>query len=227
MRPSEADLERIEAAMASTSRPTSRSSARDIAVAEALERFQARGPALQGRADRGPGPRRGRRDRLALPQRPLHGPLPRPARALDRPDQGVQAELGRRRLLARRRDPPDADPDLRHRLPRKKDLDAHLERIEQATRARPPPARPRARPVHAAPGGAGDAVLAAAGHGAAAADRGRGRAPARASAATRRSRRRRCSTRSSGTAPATGTTTARTCTSSSRPSARATSGASR
>ena len=46
-------------------------------------------------------------------------------------------------------------------------------------------------------------------------------APARASAATRRSRPRRCSTRSSGTAPGTGTTTARTCTS---PQVRATAG---
>ena len=63
------------------------------------------GPGLQGRADRGPRPRRRRRDRLALPQRPLRGPLPRSARPLDRPDQGDQAQLGRRRLLARRREP--------------------------------------------------------------------------------------------------------------------------
>ena len=40
---------------ASTSRPTSRSSARDVPVAEAIERFRGRGPGLQGRADRGPG----------------------------------------------------------------------------------------------------------------------------------------------------------------------------
>ena len=77
-----------------------------------------RGPGrgLQGRAD--PRPDRERRggDRLALPQRPLRGPLSRPARPLDRPDQGDQAELARRRLLARRREAPDADPDLRHRL---------------------------------------------------------------------------------------------------------------
>ena len=78
--------------------------------------LQGAGPGLQGRADRGPGRERRRRDRLALPQRPLRGPLPRPARPLDRADQGDQAELGRRRLLARRREPPDADPDLRHRL---------------------------------------------------------------------------------------------------------------
>ncbi len=66
--------------------------------------LQGAGGGLQGRADRGPGPRRGRRDRLALPQRPLRGPLPRPTRPLDRPDQGDQAQLARRRLLARRRE---------------------------------------------------------------------------------------------------------------------------
>ncbi len=75
------------------------------------------GPGLQGRADRGPGPRRGDGDRLALPQRPLRGPLPRPARSLDRPDRGLQADLAGGRLLARRRDPADADPHLRDGLP--------------------------------------------------------------------------------------------------------------
>ena len=53
----------------------------DVTVDAALERFRARGPALQGRADRGPGPRRGRRHRLALHERAVHRPLPRPARA--------------------------------------------------------------------------------------------------------------------------------------------------
>ena len=50
-----------------------------------------RGPGLQGRADRGPRARPGRGDRLALPQRPLHRPLPRPARAVHQADQGLQA----------------------------------------------------------------------------------------------------------------------------------------
>ena len=115
-RPSEADLERIEAAMRehiAADEPFERTRAAGGRGDRALPR---RGPAVQGRADRGPGPRRGRRDRLAVPQRPVHRPLPRPARAVDRADQGVQAELARRRLLARRREPPDADPDLRHRL---------------------------------------------------------------------------------------------------------------
>ena len=41
----------------------------------------ARGPGLQGRADRGPRREPGRRDRRALHERPVHRPLPRPARA--------------------------------------------------------------------------------------------------------------------------------------------------
>ena len=61
----------------------------------------------------------------------------------------------------------------------KKDLDAHLERIEQAQGARPPPARPPARPLHAARGGARDAVLAAQRDDPAAPDRGRGAGAAR------------------------------------------------
>ena len=99
-----------------TSTPTSRSSAASVAVGRGDRAVPRRGAALQGRADRGPGPRRGRRDRLAVSQRPLRGPLPRAARALDRAHQGVQAQLARRRLLARRRDPADADPDLRDRV---------------------------------------------------------------------------------------------------------------
>ena len=82
-----------------------------------------------------------------------------------------------------------------------KQLDAAPGAARAGPRARPPPARARARPLHAAPGGARDAVLAAGRDRAAAADRTGGPRAARASAATRRSRPRRCSTRSSGTAP--------------------------
>ena len=53
--------------------------------------------------------------------------------------------------------------------------------------ARPPPARPRARPLHASRGGARDAVLAAQRDRPAAPDRGPGRRPSCASAATTRS----------------------------------------
>ena len=119
-----------------------------------------RGPGLQGRADRGPGPRRGRRDRDAVPQRPLRGPLPRPARPLDRAHRRLQADLARRRLLARRRDPPDADPHLRHRFSRSEAARRAPRAARAGARAGPPQAGPRAGPVHAAAGGARDALLA-------------------------------------------------------------------
>ena len=56
----------------------------------------------------------GHRPRLVLPQRPVPRPLPRPARADHRAHRRVQAAVARRRLLARRLQPPDAHPRLRH-----------------------------------------------------------------------------------------------------------------
>ena len=106
-----------------------------------------------------------------------------------------------------------------------------LERAPRAARAgareRPPPARARARPLPLPRRGARDAVLAAERDRAAAPDRGGGPRAASQARLRRDQDAARCSTRSSGTAPATGTTTARTCSSSSPPSARAISGASR
>ena len=95
----------------------------------------------------------------------------------------------------------------------KKDLEQHLERIEQAKardHRRLGPQLGLFMLREEAPGMPfwlpnGTTLLQP--------DRGRGPASSCASAATRRSPPRRCSTRSSGTAPATGTTTATTCTS--------------
>ena len=92
----------------------------DVSAGDALERFVARGAGLQGRADRGPRPRRGRRDRLALHQRPVHRPLPR-ARTRRRRARGrVQAPVGRRRVLARQGRQPDAHARLRHGVRRRR-----------------------------------------------------------------------------------------------------------
>ena len=44
----------------------------------------------------------GQRGHLAVPRGRLHRPVPRPARAVDGQAQGLQADEGRRRLLARR-----------------------------------------------------------------------------------------------------------------------------
>ena len=78
---------------------------------------------------------------------------------------------------------------------------------------RPPPPRSPARPLHAARGGAGDALLAAQRDHPAAADRGRGAGPAAQARLSGDRHPARCSTRSSGIAPGTGTTTAIRCTS--------------
>ncbi len=86
--------------------------------------------------------------------------MPRAARALDGPHQGLQAELGRRRLLARRREPPDADPHLRDRVLLAAGARGAPGAPRAGARPRPPPPRPAARPVHAAPRSARDAVLA-------------------------------------------------------------------
>ena len=80
VRPSEDDLERIEEAMRAHVAADERFERTDVPAADALERFARGRGALQGRADRGPRARRGRRDRLAVPERALHRPLPRPAR---------------------------------------------------------------------------------------------------------------------------------------------------
>ena len=175
----DADLERIEAKMAEHIAADESFERTDIPVAEALDRFQGRGPALQGRADRGSDRRRGRRDRLAVPERTVHRPLSRPARPVDRPDRGDQAQLARRCVLARRRDPADADPHLRDCVL----LEEGPRRTPRADRAgegpRSPQARPAARSLHVPRGVAGDAVLVAAGNGAAEADPRSGRRPAR------------------------------------------------
>ena len=75
--------------------------------------LQGAGRALQGRDHRvDPG----RTGHLALLRRPVHRSLPRPARAVDRQAQGLQADEGRRRVLARRLEERDAPAHLRHRL---------------------------------------------------------------------------------------------------------------
>ena len=74
---------------------------------------------VQGRTDRGLRPE-GRDQRLPPRRRQLRGSLPRPARPDDRTPEGVQAALARRRVLARRREQPDAPARLRHRVRRRR-----------------------------------------------------------------------------------------------------------
>ncbi len=103
------------------------------------------GRGVQGRAGRRHSRRRADQD--LLPGR-LVRPLPRPAHDLDGQDrQRVQADEGRRRLLARRFQQSDADAHLRHGV-RQAGRARRLPQADRGSReARPPQARPRARPV--------------------------------------------------------------------------------
>ena len=100
---------------------------------------------LQGRAGRRHSRRRADQD--LLPGRLVRS-LPRPAHDLDRQDrQRLQADEGRGRLLARRLQQPDADAHLRHGV-RQAGRARRLPQADRGSReARPPQARPRARPV--------------------------------------------------------------------------------
>ena len=84
--------------------------------------------AARGRADHHvqDGSRRGGLDR----------PVPRSASSLDRQarPQRVQADARLGRLLARRPQEPDAEPNLRHGWLNKKQLDAYLVRLEEAAK---------------------------------------------------------------------------------------------
>ena len=89
----------------------------DVPVARGARALPRRGPGLQGRADRGPR----RATRASRPSRSTrNGPFTDLCRGPHAPDapsaSGVQAAVGRRRLLARRRRPPDAHAHLRHRV---------------------------------------------------------------------------------------------------------------
>ena len=88
-----------------------------------------------------------RADRVHLPARPLHRPLPRPARRVHRQDRAVQAALGRGCLLARPRGPADAAAHLRHGLGHPGGARPLPVAARGGAQARPPPPRRRARPV--------------------------------------------------------------------------------
>ena len=127
----------------------------------AKDLFREEGRSVQGRADRRHSRRSGHQ---ALQPGRMDRPLPRPAHDLDRQDRRrVQADEGRRRLLARRFDPADAVAHLRHRLRQ----EGRARRLSEAARgggeARPPQARARDGPVPFPGGGAGHGVLASQG----------------------------------------------------------------
>ncbi len=124
------------------------------------EVLRGHGRALQGRDHRVDPEQRAD---LAVSRRRLHRSLPRPACPVDGQAQGVQADEGCRRVLARRFAQRDAPAHLRHRM----DEEGGPGRVHHAHRgggeARPPQARPRARPLPHAGRSAGHGVLASQG----------------------------------------------------------------
>ncbi len=172
----EEDLERIEAEIGRLLAEGRTWEREEITAAAGPPAVPGGERALQGRA------RRDRRGR-DLPLQPggLHRPLPRPAPAGLEADQGDQAHVARRGVLARRRAEHAADADLRHGVL----LPGRPRRVPRAARggegARPPQARPRARPLPLRRALAGLAVLAPEGDGAL--QRARGPAPPRERAA--------------------------------------------
>ena len=140
---SDADLERIEARMREHIEADEPFVRDDVAPARGPGALRARGPGLQGGADRGSGPRPGSRDGLAVHQRALHRPVPGPPRALHQAHKGVQAAVAGRGLLARRRLAHPADPHLRHRLPVRRRPGGAPGAPGAGPRARPPAHRAR------------------------------------------------------------------------------------
>ena len=95
-----------------------------------------------------------------LPRGRLHRPVPRPARAVHGQAQGLQADEGRGRLLARRLEERDAAAHLRHGLGEEGRPGRLPHDARGGGEARPPPHRRAARPLPPAGRGAGHGVLA-------------------------------------------------------------------
>ena len=100
----------------------------------AIERFSAEGQDYKVELIEDLVRRPGRRDRLALPERPLHRPLPRPARRPARSDiKAFKLTTRGRRLLARRRRAARCSPaSTAPPSSRRSDLEEHLKRLEEA-----------------------------------------------------------------------------------------------
>ncbi len=95
-----------------------------------------------------------------VPAGQLHRPVPRAACAFHRQAEGVQADEGGRRLLARRFAQRDAAADLRHRLGEERGPGRLSASAGGGREARSPQARQAARSVPSAGRGAGHGVLA-------------------------------------------------------------------
>ena len=107
------------------------------------------GAAERGRRGRGHRRRHGRRlqEPARRRQRRVRRPVPRSARPVDRQARRVQADEGRGRVLAGRREAPDAPADLRHRVGERQGAEGVPAPARGGRAPRPPQARRRARPL--------------------------------------------------------------------------------
>ena len=184
---------------------------RDVSAQDAIEHFRKRGPGLQGRADRGPRPR----PTASTPSASTtNGPFLDLCRGPHAPTTG---RIGAVKLqsVAGAYWRGDANRPMLTRVYgtaffKKKDLDEHLERLEQAKARDHRRLGPRARPVHVLRDLARRRVLAAEGHDAVQLARRAEPPHAGASAATSRSRRRSSTSRACTRPAATGASTRRT-----------------
>ena len=173
--------------------------------------LQGQGREVQGRADPGPAAQRGHHP--VSPGR-LDRPLPRPAHAHHRRCRHrVQADEGRRRLLARRSPQRDAAAHLRHRLARPEGTRRLPAHAGGGGKPRPSPHRQGHGPVPF-PGRSGrQRVLAPQGLEAVPHRRGLHAPPARRGRLPGGARPRNWSTARCGKRPATGRSSASTCSS--------------
>ena len=157
----DADLEAIEAEVRRELDEGRAWEREEITADEARATVRGRGRAVQGRARRYRGRRRSRSTRRVTFTDLCRGPAPPDLGA----DQGLQAHLARRRLLARRREEHPADAHLRDRLLQPEGPRRAPRAARAGARARPPAARSPARPVPLRRAVAGVAVLASEGDG--------------------------------------------------------------
>ena len=147
VRPGEGDLERIEAAMRAHIAADEPFERDDIPVAEAIERFRDEDQPYKVELIEDLVRDQGIETVSLYRNGPFTDLCRGPHTPVDRPNRRLQAQLAGRRLLARRREAPDADQDLRHRLPHPEGPRTAPRAARTGARERPPPARPRARSV--------------------------------------------------------------------------------
>ena len=161
VRITDADLEPIEEAMRAHIAADEEFSRRDVPVAEAIEIFRDQGEAYKVELIEDLVSNEGV-ETVSLYR---NGPFEDLCRGPHGPSTGRIKAIKLNSVAGAywrgRRDPADADPDLRDRVLHHQGPRGPPRADRAGEGARPPPARAPARPLHAARGGAGDAVLAA------------------------------------------------------------------